>query len=385
MDQETKKTVIEDPILKAIEEGYERTVKVDNLVQENKQLQAEIQNQRYKLQKKEMDRISNLQSHLEAEDIFGRKYNKDEMKKSIEDRKKAVVFLNKKISEHIIPAPGSLIAIASMTNNGKSTLVAHIAEALVNSDKKILILSNEETEEDVRARVSCLRTGISFGDYKSNKCTAGQEQRILDESESLADRLFVVSSKSEVDAYRVTTVKGVAKTLKQAINKVDCVIIDYYNNVNISEFGAVEPWHVNNELATELNIIKNTANYPIIVMAQCQGIKSDKKMENKGSLDFESNHPMYRWKGGQNLLVYATDIIELVRDFDNSCSFLFAHKVRFSHGDLERLHMLPFDRKMQRFVEWSAEFDASVTASKVTRESREKEKELGFGNIFKEK
>jgi hypothetical protein len=94
---------------------------------------------------------------------------------------------------------------------------------------------------------------------------------------------------------------------------------------------------------------------------------------------------MYRWKGGQNLLVYATDIIELVRDFDNSCSFLFAHKVRFSHGDLERLHMLPFDRKMQRFVEWSAEFDASVTVSKVTRESREKEKDMGFKDIFKEK
>ena len=83
--------------------------------------------------------------------------------------------------------------------------------------------------------------------------------------------------------------------------------------------------------------------------------------------------------------MYATDIIELVRDFDNSCSFLWAHKVRFSHGELERLHMLPFDKKMQRFVNWSPEFDANVTASKVKRKTKEDVKDSGLEDVFKEK
>jgi hypothetical protein len=83
--------------------------------------------------------------------------------------------------------------------------------------------------------------------------------------------------------------------------------------------------------------------------------------------------------------MYATDILELVKDFNNSCSFLFAHKVRFGHGDLSRLHMLPFDKKMQRFTKWSPEFDASVTASKVKRSTQERGKELGLADVFKEK
>ena len=153
----------------------------------------------------------------------------------------------------------------------------------------------------------------------------------------------------------------------------------------MSEMGAMEPWHVNNRLASELNILKDSVSYPIIAMAQCEGIRTDKKVEDKGGLDFDSNHPMYRWKGGKGILIYATDIIELVKDFDNSCSFLFAHKVRFGHGDLERLHDLPFDKRMQRFIhKRTAEFDASVTASKVVKESSDRIKELGLADIFKD-
>lgn len=367
---------------------YEKSVKVETLIQENKEIQAEIQNKKLKIQKLEIERISNLQEKLAEEDVLEREFNRGEMLKSIEDREKSILFMNKRISDHIIIAPGSLVAIASMTSNGKSTFVAHMTEGIIEHEQKsVLVLSNEETEPDVRARVSCLRTGISFGDYKANRCTPEQKVIILDDAEMLSrtKKLIVISSKTEEDAYRVTTVEGVISTIKSVNNKIGCVILDYYNNVNVSEFGSIEPWHVNNKLASELNIIKGTLSFPIIVMAQCDGIKTDKKVEDKGALDFDSNHPMYRWKGGKNLLIFATDILELVKDFDNSCSFLFAHKVRFGHGELERLHILPFDKKMQRFVEWSPQFDASVTASKVTRRSLEQGRELGLDKIFEDK
>lgn len=368
-------------------EGYEKNLKTDKLIQENKEIMADIQNKKLKTQQKEMNRISGIQSSLQNDDITKREFNKKDMLKSLEDRKRAIVFLNKKISKDFIIAPGSLVAIASMTSNGKSTLTAHITDAIIEQENMpVLVLSNEETEEDSRARVSCLRTGVSFGDYKSNKCTEEQIETVLNDAELLAstNKLIVISSKNEEDAYRVTTSDGVISTLKGANGKIGACILDYYQNVNMSEFGSVDPWHVNNTLASELNIIKGTLSYPIIAMAQCKGIVSDKKITDKGALDFDNNHPMYRWKGGQNLLTYATDIIELVKDFNNSCSFLFAHKVRFGHGELERLHMLPFDKKQQRFVEWSAEFDADVTTSKVTRESKEQAKALDLGNVFKE-
>jgi hypothetical protein len=299
------------------------------------------------------------------------------MLKELADRKNSVVFLNHQVSKDFVSAPGSLIVIPSMTNNGKSTLTAHIAEAIANDNKRVLVLSNEEKEEDVRARVSCLRTNISFGDYKTSKLDEGQINTVLDDVDLLAEhgQLVVISPKNEADAYKVTTVRGVMATLENAKGKFDTVLLDYYTNVNMSEFGAIEPWHVNNRLASELNIFKDSAPFPIIAMAQCESIRTEKKIEDKGSLDFDSNHPMYRWKGGKGIITYATDIIELVKDFDNSCSFLFAHKVRFSHGDLRRLHSLPFDKKMQRFIDWTPEFDAGVTASKVTRETKDKSKE----------
>jgi hypothetical protein len=369
---------------KQLTEGYEKNAETEVLVAENRQISARIQHQKLKMQEREINRIKKIEEALDDEELDERTFDRSRMLKEIEDRKNAVTFLNPKISKHFIAAPSSLIVIPSMTNNGKSTLTAHLAEALVNDGKRVLILSNEEKEEDVRARISCLRTKVSFGDYKSNKCTNEEVEIVLDDAEYLAKHklLTVISSKNEVDAYMVTTVKGVMTTLEKAKNKFDTVLLDYYGNVNMSEFGAIEPWHVNNRLASELNIFKDTCPYPIVVFAQCEGIRSDKKVEDKGALDFESNHPMYRWKGGKSILLYATDIIELTKDFDNSCSILFAHKVRFSHGELERSHMLPFDKQKQRFVDWSADYDAKRIKDKTKKESSQRTKDV-LKNIVK--
>jgi KaiC/GvpD/RAD55 family RecA-like ATPase len=374
-----------EDFVEILSKSYEENVKTESLVQENKKYLAEIQNKKLKLQKQQMDKIETIQGSIEKEDILGRKFDRNKMLKDIEDREKAVIFINGRISNHIIAAPGSLIVIPSMTNNGKSTLVAHIAEALIAEGKKVLVLSNEETEQDVRARVSCLRMKISFGDYKTSKCTPEQKEIILDDSELMSNTnmlTVIAASNGDIDAYRTTTVNGVISTMKAVNGKVDAVILDYYTNVNVSEFGSVDPWHVNNELATQLNILKGNVSYPIIATAQCESIRTDKKAEDKGSIDYDSNHPVYRWKGGKSIVTYATDVIELVRDFDNSCSFLFAHKLRFSHGDVERLHMLPFDKKMQRFIEWSPEFDLGVMRSRMTKETAEKSKEIGLDRLF---
>jgi len=370
-----------------IEEGHQEQVRVNKLFEENKKLQAEIMNKKLKIQSEEVNRMSSIQESLEEEDITERKFSKSKMLKELEDRKNSVLFLNEKISKHFIAAPSSLIVIPSMTNNGKSTLTAHISEALVNDNKRVLILSNEEKEEDVRARISCLRTNVSFGDYKTNKCSTDEIETVLVDAEKLANekKLIVISPQNEADAYKVTTVKGVMTTLEKAKGNFDAVLIDYYTNVNMSEVGTTDPWHVNNTLASKLNIFKDSAPFPMFVFAQCDAIRTDKKVDNKGQLDFESNHPMYRWKGGKSILLYATDIIELVKDFENSCSVLFAHKVRFSHGDLLRLHTLPFDKKQQRFVEMTAEWDAAATISKVTRKSKDEVIDSGLGDIFKEK
>lgn len=370
-----------------VSEAYEKSSKTQLLIEENKEIQAHIHNVKLKIQKSEIDKISKIHSNLEKEDLTNRGFDKQKMLRDIEDRKNAVIFLNEKISKHFIAAPGSLIVIPSMTNNGKSTLTAHIAEAMVNQAKKVLILSNEEKEEDVRARISCLRTKVSFGDYKTNKCTTDEIEKVLDDAEFLSKdaKLVVISPKNESDAYKVTTVKGVMNTLEKARGKFDAVIIDYYTNVNISEVGTQDPWTVNNALASELNVFKDSSPFPIIAMAQCESLRNEKNKQELDDADFEAQHPMYRWKGGKSIIIYATDIIELKKDFENSRSYLYAHKVRFGHGDLLRGHVLYFDKKMQRFSEWTPQIDAQVTASKAIRQTKEQSMQMGLQDVFDKK
>lgn len=376
-----------EEMAKKVQEAYDKSVKLQQIVDENRELQAHIHNQKLRLQKKEIEKVSRLHTELEQEDLTNRSFDKQRMLKEIEDRKNAVIFLNERISKHFIAAPGSLIVIPSMTNNGKSTLTAHIAEAIVNQNKKVLILSNEEKEEDVRARISCLRTKVSFGDYKTNKCTPEDIEKVLNDAEFMSKdaKLVVISPKNEADAYKVTTVKGVMATLEKAKGKFDAVIIDYYTNVNISEMGVQDPWTVNNALASELNVFKDSSPFPIIAMAQCDSLRNEKNKQELDDSDFEAQHPMYRWKGGKSIIIYATDIIELKKDFENSRSYLYAHKVRFGHGDLLRGHVLYFDKKMQRFSEWTPQIDAQITASKAIRQTKEQSAQIGLSTVFEEK
>ena len=231
-----------------------------------------------------------LQDNIDSEDLSNRKFDRGAMLKDLEDRANAVVFINSKISEHFIAAPGSLIVIPSMTNNGKSTLTAAISEALVNTNKKVLVLSNEEKEEDVRARVSCLRQSVSFGDYKTNRCSKEQVIKVLDDAEELANnaQLVVISPQNEADAFKVTTVEGVIGTLEKAKGKFDAVIIDYYTNVNVGTNGSMDPWHVNNHFATELNTFKNNkVQFVSTLWGAKNNSHSDNQISNSGKITVE--------------------------------------------------------------------------------------------------
>jgi hypothetical protein len=366
MTDEKKANIPAD--IQKMQANYEKDIKRQALFEENKDMEQELKNERLKDQVQRKNKMQALRKNVEDEDFFSRGFDESKMRKDIEDRKNAVTFINKGISEHYIAAPGSLIVIPSMTNNGKSTLTAQIAETLVSEGKKVLILSNEESEEDCRARVSCLRTFVSFGDYKTSKCSDEQYNKVIQDVKYLVEeQLFVViAPKTEEDAYKVNTVEGVMAMLEKANGVFDAVIVDYYTNVNKTEKGQVDPWHVNNEFATQLNTFKNTATYPIILTAQCNSVPS-KKGETTHA-DMEAVHPAYRWKGGTNILTYATDIIELKREYDKSHSLLFAHKVRFAHGTLNRGQTLWFDKDMQRFIEkWTSEFAAKVTADRTER------------------
>lgn len=385
-DSNKEHFISKEEFKEALKSEYEESLELQRIDEENKRMYSEIRHKELKIRKTKIDQATELQETIEEEDLLDRGFDINESYKDLEDRKNALTFIDEKMSRNFICAPGSLMVVCSQTNNGKSTLTAKIAETLINEDKRILILSNEEKETDIRARISCLRQTVSFGDYKTNKCTDEEIEKVTSDIMYLSNnkKLIVISPKNLKDAYRVTTVKGVMSTLNSAKGKFDAVIIDYYTNINRNQEVKQDSWTVNNELATELNIFKDSAPFPIILFAQCKGIKSDKKTENKGQVDYASSPPQYRWIGGQSILLYATDIIELVRDFENSCSWLYGYKIRFSHENFQPLQYLAFDKKMQRYIDPSAEWDAKVTAERAKRKTQDDIKKYGLDRIGKD-
>ena len=89
-----------------LEQSYESNLETETLLQENKQINAKIQNKKLKMQSEEIDRISAIQDSLEDEDLSQRKFNKSRMLKSIEDRKNAVIFLQTGWSFKLFGYPG---------------------------------------------------------------------------------------------------------------------------------------------------------------------------------------------------------------------------------------------------------------------------------------
>ena len=362
-----------------LEQAYEKSKEISKLEDENKELNAKVRNVKLKRQASDLQKAVETTERIKQENILDRKADIESMQQDVEDRKRAITFIDTDLSKQIILAPHSLSIFCAMTGHGKSTLVAAVATPLINEGKRVLILSNEEIDNDVRARVSCLRVGVSFGAYKSNRCTQDQVDMVKNDAKSIEHLLIVISNKNDDDTYRTTDINGIIETLKSVNGHIDLGILDYYQNANEEAGGMTEPWHNNNKLASNLNTLKNSLSFPLAVFAQCKSMDNKEKKDE----DFEASHPVYRWIGGTKILIYATDIIELARDFNNSRSRLYIHKRRFQDGEFKPVHTLGFDKKMQRFVKYTPEFDANIGMEKVLEKQAERDKDrlkkLGLG------
>jgi replicative DNA helicase len=350
-------------IIQRVKELNEEQKSLGKTIDENKKIKTELDNQILKKRKEELDKTKNLKSVIESEDLLDIKVDIRRVIQDIEDRKHTIPFLFPGTEETVLVAPHSMPLICGMTGNGKSSLTAAIAAPLVSSGQKVLIMGNEEASSDARARVSCIRTKISYGGYKNNKLTQEQYVTVIKDIKAMEENLVVLGNEDDVNSYRTTNVDGVILTLNQAKNKFDLIILDYIQNVTVDDIGTSEPHKANNRLAFALDVIKNTASCPIIVFAQCRSITESKKQTTEEK--YASSHPVYRWVGGTEILRKATDVIELVSDFKNSRSLLYVHKRRFQDADFNPLLLLGFDKQRQTYVPYNKEFELEVENRKL--------------------
>jgi len=300
--------------------------------------------------------VDEIKKQITNDDLSNVSVDMAEMYQDVKDRDKAIDFLFPETNSSIILAPASVVLMCAPTNNGKSTLCASLGESLVSQNKRVLILANEEVESDVRARVSCIRTGISFAGYKDrNGITLESRKLVIEDAKSIENNLVVITNKDHLGAYRTCNKDGIVTTLEKTAGKFDLIIIDYWQRIVKTDVNPEANWEAQRALAPELDRLKKIVGCPIVVFAQIHSIVNKNKDDDRAKA-FDLNHPFYRWKGSSEILFTATDILEFAKDWENSCTHFFAHKTRFTPIDWQQHFILGFDKEKNNYRPYNVNF-----------------------------
>lgn len=264
--------------------------------------------------------IQNLKIEKEPshEQILAMQKNNDEY---FDDLKKSPSFLTGALAKEIPMTPKSIVVVAGVTGEGKSTTTANIAHQNRLQGKRTLIISNEELSYDIYNRITCLQNGWAYNDHK--KFTDAQITIFSQNIPILSQHIHIIDSNYSQGAGLTSTVEGLEKILTEVKDQgfcFDAILIDYYQNV--TEWLAdptADDWKSQKKFATFLDKYKNSCPIPIVMMAQCKPMN---KIQDNVALQA-------RWIGSKHILLCATSILEVKPVPSKFLSYWIIHKSRF--------------------------------------------------------
>lgn len=237
----------------------------------------------------------------------------------------------------------NLYLMCAYTGSGKSTLSANIAYPLWQEEKKVLIISNEENEEDILFRIACLHLGLNFNDYRKGRMTYEDQQQVLALFPSIIQyvRIFDVSYKDGFTSY----VDGIKSVLTQIKGKgYSCVMIDYFQNIRYSRGNPkAKAFDVLYDLRSWLAQYIKSSEIPVVLFAQLHS-----RSKRTGE-DIDN-----RVKDCPPIIEPATVIIEAIPNYEELYTSLIICKDRFGAQGF-RLKV-GFDNG--KFVDYTPQFQA---------------------------
>src|ERR1019366_4901127 len=91
-----------------------------------------------------------------------------------------LTLINESLTAAIPFTRENLYLFCAYTGSGKSTVSANISYPLWKQRKKLLVISNEETSQDICFRIACLEKGYNFNDWKDGKMSSEHQRECLD-------------------------------------------------------------------------------------------------------------------------------------------------------------------------------------------------------------
>lgn len=238
-------------------------------------------------------------------------------KKMLSER---IVLINDALSATIPFTKENLYLFCAYTGSGKSTVAANITYPLWKQGKKTLVISNEESKQDILFRISCLDLGLNFNDYKKGLMPNEDMLKVMALFPEISKfvKVLDVTYKDGI----TTKVEGIKKALEAVKAQADysCVLIDYFQLIKYSINDSKKTAYENlNDLRVWLGQYIKGSTMPVVLFAQLYSVS-----KKGGAKDIDT-----RLKDCSAIVEPATVIVEIVPNYDNQTSEFIIHKDRF--------------------------------------------------------
>ena len=230
-----------------------------------------------------------------------------------------ITLINDSLTAAIPFTRENLYLFCALSGSGKSTIAANISYPLWKQEKKILVISNEETKQDVLMRIAALELGYNFNDYKKGKMDPALQRNCIALFPSISKYVKVLDVTWRDGL--TTKIEGVQKALESVIGQgYSCVLIDYYQLIKDSLYDNTRTrYDVLNDFRIWLGRFIKRCEIPVCLFVQLYS------MGKKGGVkDIDA-----RIKECSAVVEPATVIIEAVPNFEESTTDFIIHKDRF--------------------------------------------------------
>lgn len=165
----------------------------------------------------------------------------------------------------------NLITIAGVAGVGKTTLALNIARnAATESGKNVLILSLNESKEEITSKLLCAEARLDFSRIRSGFLSKDDWNRITNSAGCLSDAPIYLSEKFDVE----TILKS----------DIDLLIIDSFQRLNTGASIIPTQEHRSYEVANYLKDIARKKDIPVIVISSLNDWRIEERSNKRPML-----------------------------------------------------------------------------------------------------
>lgn len=302
------------------------------------------------------DEVTDVSVSFDEIDSFGNNDSIKEMYQDIADYNRMIqeriTFINPALTAAIPFTRENLYLICAYTGNGKSTIAANISRPLWKEKKKVLVIANEESKQDVLFRIACLELGHNFNDYKKGTMPMVHQKDCAKLFPSISQYVKVLDVTYKDGL--TTKFEGIKNAL-DAVKTSDysAVMIDYFQLIRYSvKDGGASTYKVLDDLRIYLGKYIKSSNIPVVLFAQLHS------MGKRNNVELDS-----RIKECPGILEPSTVVIEVMPDFENKTTDFVIKKDRFGFQGMR----IPcaFDRG--KYVEITPEHMEAAQQEKISK------------------